>query len=42
MAPGNEHLASIASDIRATADEMSGVMPREVEAFLRRYPPPAT
>jgi hypothetical protein len=40
-APSNEDLASVASEIRATADEMSGVMPSEVEAFLNRYPPPA-
>lgn len=40
-APSNEDLALVASDIRAKAGEMSGVMPREVEDFLTRYSPPA-
>ena len=37
----SEELASIASEIRTTATEMSGVMPPEVEDFLRRNSPPA-
>ena len=37
----HEQLVSIASEIRATADEMYGVMPPEVEAFLNRYSSPA-
>jgi hypothetical protein len=40
-APTREVLVSIASEIRATANEMSGTMPAEVEAFLKRYSPPA-
>ena len=40
-APTSEDLASIASEIRATASEMAGVMPPEVEDFIRRNSPPA-
>jgi hypothetical protein len=32
-----EQLVSLASEIRATASEMSGEMPPEVEDFIRRY-----
>ena len=37
----SKELASIASEIRATASEMSGDMPPEVEDFVRRNSPPA-
>jgi hypothetical protein len=36
----SEELASIASEIRATASEMSGDMPLEVAEFIRRNSPP--
>ena len=36
-----EDLGSIASEIRATAGEMSGAMPPEVEDFIRRNSSPA-
>lgn len=34
-------LAMVAAEIRAKAGEMSGVMPAEVETFLKRHSPPA-
>ena len=40
-APTRENLTAIASEIRAKASEMSGVMPPEVEDFIRRNSPPA-
>ena len=41
QATTSERLASIASEIRAMASEMSGDMPPEVEDFIRRNSPPA-
>ena len=40
-APTSEYFASIALEIRAAASEMSGIMPAEVEDFIRRHSPPA-
>jgi hypothetical protein len=40
-APTQQELRSIASEINATANEMSGAMPSEVRAFLDKYAPPA-
>ena len=39
--PTSQELAAIASEIRAIANEMSGVMPPEVEEFIIRNSPPA-
>ncbi len=39
--PTSEILASIASEIRATASEMAGDMPLAVADFIRRNSPPA-
>ncbi len=36
-----QELLSIAAEISATANEMSGAMPSEVRAFLDQYSPPA-
>lgn len=39
-APASEHLASIASEIRATASEFAGDMPPAVADFITRNSPP--
>ena len=38
--PTEEDFAIVASEIRAKAGEMVGVMPAEVEMFLKRHSPP--
>lgn len=41
MVPSKESLAEMASQIQANASRFEGDMPFEVEAFIRRYGPPA-